>query len=117
VFPVRRGDEIPFSPRELIPVLERLRLAVDVDLKRPGASRQRVAQAWHRVGELRLPGTIAPQIVLDEVERLVNLWDRHRGPGGINRAAFELDDARCAHEASRIEWMLHETERAAGLRE
>ena len=55
--------------------------------------------------------------MLDEVERLVNLWDASRGEGGINRAAFALADEACAFEVSRLEWMLQEMERAAGLRE
>ena len=117
MFPVRRGDEMHFSPKELLPVLERVRLAVEVDLRMPGTVQGRLINAWTRVAELRLPRTVAPQIVLDEVERLVNLWDASRGEGGINRAAFALADEACAFEVSRLEWMLQEMERAAGLRE
>ncbi|MFN0147912.1 MAG: hypothetical protein ACKVT1_15520 [Dehalococcoidia bacterium] len=64
----------------------------------PDTPRGRLINAWTRVAELRLPRTIAPQIVLNEVERLVNLWDARRGEGGINPAAFLLSRAPRAQD-------------------
>jgi hypothetical protein len=116
VYPAARGEELSFGPGDLDIVLDRLRAAVHEDLRRPGPPVAQLTAAWTRVAELRLPRTIAPLAVLDEVERLVSLWDRQRGPGGIARAASALTADEVAAEADRLRAMLAETERiAAGL--
>ena len=114
MFPQARGDDLAFTPEELQPALDRLREAVSIDLERgAGTPQQRVAAAWKRIAELRLPRTVIPNAVLDELERLIATWDSHRPPGGMSKAAFSLTPAECEAAAERIRWMLHTVEEAA----
>ncbi len=110
-----RGHDIavPYTPEQLAPTLKRLRDALEIDLK-PGAGtpQQRLAAAWTRIAELRLPRKAVPNAVLDEVERLVAAWDGF-GNGGIVKQAYALSDAGVDREIGRILWMLQQTEAAS----
>jgi hypothetical protein len=107
------GLDVPYTAKQLEPTMKRLRHAVDVDLKSDGRRPQeRLAAAWTRIAELRLPRKAVPVNVLDEIERLTLAWD-HYGRGGIVRHALSLSDAEAAKEAGRIVWMLRETEALA----
>jgi len=93
--------------------MRRLRLALEEDIERPGGSpQQRLAAAWTRIAELRLPRKAVPQVVLQEIEDMVIIWDRY-GRGGIVRAAAALSDEAVEKEVERIRWMLTTTEYAA----
>jgi len=108
----RYEDDVPYTAEQLAPTIARLRAALS-DLRRAGPPpAQRLAAAWTRVAELRLPRKAVPGPVLAEVERLVALWDAH-APGGIGRYAATLSPERVEHEARLIGWMLDETEAAA----
>jgi hypothetical protein len=108
--------EVPWSAGQLVPTLLRLRDALEVDLGSPyGTPQQRLAAAWTRVAELRLPRKAVPRSVEEEVERLVMMWDRGGRPGGLERSAFALDDEGVEREAARIRWMLEEVERAQAV--
>ncbi len=106
--PMFRGHdlEVPYTAEQLRPTLERLRAAVVDDLGAgAGTPQQRLAAAWTRIAELRLPRKAVPAAVLAEIERLVEIWDR-AGTGGIARAAFALGEAAVAAETQRIRGML-----------
>ena len=111
--PLFRGHdmEIPYTTEQLRPTRERLRAAIEVDLARPdGRAAQRLAAAWTRIAELRLPRKAVPSNVLDSIETLVIAWERYE-PGGIGRYAASLDAVGIVQEAGRIRWMLSEVER------
>lgn len=113
--PMFRGHDldVPYTAAQLEPTLRRLRVAVEMDLRSgSGTLQQRLAAAWTRIAELRLPRKAVPTAVLDEVERLVAVWDRF-GSGGIARAAYALDDGQVGAEARRLEHMLALAEAAA----
>lgn len=111
--PLFRGHdlEVPYTPGQLRPTRERLRAAIEVDLARTaGTPAQRLAAAWTRVAELRLPRKAVPGPVLDAIEGLVMTWERYE-PGGIGRYAGSLGVEGIAMEAARLRWMLAEVER------
>jgi hypothetical protein len=106
--PMFRGHEIevPYTREQLVPTIARLRAALEGDIGAPaGTPQQRLAAAWTRVAELRLPRKAVPHAVLDEIERLVAIWDA-LGAGGIARYAYALSDAEVQREAERIAAML-----------
>jgi hypothetical protein len=108
------GMEVPYTPEQLEPTLTRLRAAV-ADLDGPaGTERTRLAAAWTRIAELRLPRKAVPVSVLDEVERLVAAWDGY-GQGGITRHANAISEHQLRVEKQRVEWMLSRTEEAAAI--
>ena len=109
------GLEVPYTPGQLAPTLTRLRRALDADMNSAmGTPQQRLGAAWTRIAELRLPRKAVPNAVLDEVERLVALWDSH-GHGGIMAAAYAQPDAAVERERRCLARMLEETEAAASL--
>jgi hypothetical protein len=112
MFPVSRGDEMRFTAEELEPARRRLADALERDWGGAGTPAQRLAAAWQRIGELRLPGVVAPQSVLGEVERLVNLWDHHR-PGGPLKAAHALTPEQVNAEVDVIRTMLDQVDEAS----
>jgi hypothetical protein len=109
--PMFRGHdiEVPYTREQLAPTIKRLRDALDLDLgSATGTSQQRLAAAWTRIAELRLPRKAVPNAVLDEVERLVGIWDGY-GQGGIARYAYSLSGAEVEREQRRLERMLEHT--------
>ena len=109
------GREVPYTAAQLAPTLARLRAALENDLARTsGTAQERLAAAWTRIAELRLPRKAVPVAVLDEIEALVALWDGY-GRDGILRHAFSRTDAQVDQAAKRIAWMLGETEASAAL--
>lgn len=112
--PMFRGHdiEVPYTPEQLAPTVKRLRDAVTIDFTGPGTPQQQLAAAWTRIAELRLPRKAVPNAVLDEIERLVIIWDS-LGQGGIIKQAYALSDAGAARERGRIEWMLMQAEAAS----
>ncbi len=109
------GLEVPYTAAQLDPTIRRLRTAVERDLKQDSRQPQeRLAAAWTRIAELRLPRKAVPMTVLDEIERLTLAWAA-AGRNGIGRYARSLSDAETAREAGRIVWMLREAERVAAL--
>ena len=110
--PMFRGHdiEVPYTAEQLEPTVKRLRAAVEVDLGSGfGSPQQRLAAAWTRVAELRLPRKAVPNAVLDEIERLVAIWDTF-GQGGIARYAYTLNEEQIEREANRVKKMLADTE-------
>ena len=110
--PMFRGHEIavPYTSEQLAPTIARLRAALTVDLgAATGTPQQRLAAAWTRVAELRLPRKAVPNAVLDEIERMVAIWDA-LGRGGIARYAYALSDDEVTCDAERIAWMLAQCE-------
>jgi hypothetical protein len=106
--PMFRGHdvEVPYTREQLAPTIKRLRDALELDLgSAAGTSQQRLAAAWTRIAELRLPRKAVPNRVLDEVEYLVGIWDSY-GQGGIARYAFALSDEQIEREHRRIARML-----------
>lgn len=109
--PMFRGHDIdvPYTKEQLAPTIKRLNDAVEVDLRSDmGTPQQRLAAAWTRIAESRLPRKAVPSAVLDEVERLVGIWDTY-GQGGIIRYAYSLSDTQITREVARIESMLAAT--------
>ena len=101
------GIEVPYTPAQLAPTLRRLETALRQDFDRGyGTPQQRLAAAWTRIAELRLPRKAVPTRVLDDVEDLVIEWDRYDG-NGIVRYAATLTDGEVERERARIERMLH----------
>ena len=100
------GIEVPYTPAQLAPTLKRLETALRHDFDRGyGTPQQRLAAAWTRVAELRLPRKAVPTRVLDDIEDLVVEWDRFEG-NGIVRYAATLSDAQVERERARLERML-----------
>ena len=109
------GMEVPYTAEQLAPTIERLEDAVSRDLGGNfGTPQQRLAAAWTRIAELRLPRKAVPNAVLTAVEDLVAIWDGY-GQGGITRQAYALGEEELAHETARIEWMLAYTKGAAEI--
>ena len=113
--PMFRGHDrdLPYTREQLAPTVARLRQALELDLDAgTGTPQQRLAAAWTRIAELRLPRKAVPTAVLDEIERLVGIWDGY-GQGGIARAAFTLTDQEVAHERQCLAAMLLATQAAS----
>jgi hypothetical protein len=108
--PMFRGHNVavPYTREQLAPTTKRLRDALEHDLgSGTGTPQQRLAAAWTRIAELRLPRKAVPNAVLDEIEWLVATWDSY-GRGGIVRHAYVLTDAQVEQEKKRIERMLQQ---------
>ena len=105
-------EDATYTARQLEPTIARLRAAVDVDLAGAEASPQRLAAAWTRIAELRLPRKAVPTPILREIEDLVVLWGSH-GIGGIAAHAYGLPPAEREREADRVRAMLGAAEAAA----
>ncbi len=109
------GREVPYTAGQLAPTISRLRKALDVDLNTAmGTPQQRLAAAWTRIAELRLPRKAVPIAVLDEVERLVGIWDGY-GHDGIFRHAYIQTDDEVRRARETIAWMLREAEESAAM--
>lgn len=107
--------EVPYTAAQLAPTIVRLRRALETDMNTAmGTPQQRLGAAWTRIAELRLPRKAVPNSVLDEIERLVGLWDSH-GYGAIMGAAYAQSDSAVERERRCIARMLEETEAAAAL--
>lgn len=105
MFPVSRNADLHYTAEELLPAQRRLELAEEAWARGTGTPQQRLAEAWTFVAELRLPRTVIPGAVQDEIDRLLGLWDRVR-PAGLQRYAFSLDEGACASEAEIVRQML-----------
>ncbi|MFN0094667.1 MAG: hypothetical protein ACKVVT_07805 [Dehalococcoidia bacterium] len=112
MFPGARAIDPKFDPAELGPARDRLAAAVRELEETPGTPQHRLAAAWTRVAELRLPKVVAPTAVLDELERLIAVWDKAGRFGGITGAAYRLRDDAIREEEARIRWMRDITEEA-----
>ncbi len=109
------GIEVPYTAGQLAPTLKRLRDALEKDLAAThGTPQTRLAAAWTRIAELRLPRKAVPSRVLDELEEIIVAWDGYAA-NGIGRHAATLTEAEVETERERIAWMLRRTEAAAGL--
>lgn len=110
------GIEVPYTEAQFAPTLKRLRDALEKDLAAThGTPQSRMAAAWTRIAELRLPRKAVPSRVLDEIETLVACWDTYDHGNGIARHAATLTDLEVETERERIVWMLRRTEAAAAL--
>jgi hypothetical protein len=110
------GIDVPYTAEQLAPTLKRLRDALEKDLAAPhGTPQARLAAAWTRIAELRLPRKAVPARVLDEIETLVARWDTYGDGNPIARHAATLTDPEVETERERIAWMLRRTEAAANL--
>ncbi len=105
-------EDATYTARQLEPTIARLRAAVEVDLAGAEATPQRLAAAWTRIAELRLPRKAVPTAILREIEDLVVLWGSH-GIGGIAAHAYTLPSDEREREAVRIREMLEVAEAAA----
>jgi hypothetical protein len=93
--------EVAYTREQLRPTIERLTLALDVDLAAGSAPQQRLAAAWTRIAELRFPRKAVPQQVLDAIEDLVLRWSRE----GIAQCAAKLTNDEVQLEEKAIAWM------------
>jgi hypothetical protein len=109
------GVEVPYTPRQLEPTVRRLRDALVKDLANgSGPNHQRLAAAWTRIAELRLPRKAVPNAVLDEIEELCLHWDLFPDRG-ISQYAASLSEEQVRSEIDRIAQMLRDVEEAVAL--